>query len=432
MQINELRRSLKKPPAMKTFFAVVNALILCSTLASMGRMENHRAIANPQPEKEQSKKVDDWLIAANSGFAFKLYGQVLKQRGGENVFISPASIMLALAMTYNGAEGETRKAMADALEVDSMSPEEVNRAFADLRSTLANADPKLQLRIANSLWAKNSFTPKPTFIQRSKEYYAAEVASLDFASPAAPATINSWVKRNTEGRIEGVVDRIKPETILFLINAIYFKGQWQVSFEKEKTKDDMFRLADGRQKKLPMMFQSRKYLYHKDEDFQAVALPYGNGRMSMYVFLPNESSTLDQFERKLTRENWENWMRGFRLAPGDLTLPRFKIEYEVDLNDMLKALGMGEAFDPLRANFSGIAELNSGRIYLSKVRHKAFAEVNEEGTVAAAATAVEGVLTSVQQPQEPFIMKVDRPFFFAIRDNSSGIVLFMGSVANPG
>ncbi|HEY6121267.1 MAG TPA: serpin family protein, partial [Pyrinomonadaceae bacterium] len=157
---------------MKTFFAVVNALILCSTLASMGRMENHRAIANPQPEKEQSKKVDDWLIAANSGFAFKLYGQVLKQRGGENVFISPASIMLALAMTYNGAEGETRKAMADALEVDSMSPEEVNRAFADLRSTLANADPKLQLRIANSLWAKNSFTPKPTFIQRSKEYYA--------------------------------------------------------------------------------------------------------------------------------------------------------------------------------------------------------------------------------------------------------------------
>ena len=416
---------------MKAFFAVVNALILCSTLAFMGRMENHRAIAHPQPENEQLKKVDDRLIAANSGFAFKLYGQVLKQRSGENVFISPASIMLALAMTYSGAEGETRQAMADALEVDGMSPDEVNRASADLRSTLATADPKLQLIIANSLWAKNSFTPKPAFIQRSKEYYAAEVASLDFASPAAPATINSWVKRNTEGRIEGVVDRINPETILFLINAIYFKGQWQVAFEKEKTKDDVFRLADGRQKKLPMMFQSRKYLYHKGQDFQAVALAYGTGRMSMYVFLPNESSTLDQFERKLTRENWENWMRGFRVAPGDLTLPRFKIEYEVDLNDMLKALGMGEAFDPLRANFSGIAELNSKRIYISKVKHKAFAEVNEEGTVAAAVTSVEAVVTSVQQPQEPFIMTVDRPFFFAIRDNATGVVLFMASVADP-
>ena len=153
----------------------------------------------------------------------------------------------------------------------------------------------------------------------------------------------------------------------------------------------------------------------------------------MYVFLPDEQTTLDQFERNLTSENWENWMRGFRVAPGDLTLPRFKIEYEADLNDMLKALGMAEAFDPLRANFSGIAELDLGvRIYISKVKHKAFAEVNEEGTEAAAVTSVEMGVTSVQQPQEPFIMKVDRPFFFAIRDNETGVVLFMGSVADPG
>lgn len=230
-----------------------------------------------------------------------------------------------------------------------------------------------------------------------------------------------------------MVDRIDPEIILFLINAIYFKGQWQVEFEKNKTKDDVFKLAGGHQKKLPMMFQSGRYNYHKGEDFQAVALPYGTGRVSMYVFLPDEHRTLDQFERDLTPGNWESWMRDFRVVPGDLTLPRFKIEYEADLNDILKALGMAEAFDPMRANFSGIAEPNLGdRIYISRVKHKTFAEVNEEGTEAVAVTSVEMGLTSVPQPQEKFIMKVDRPFFFAIRDNGTGVVLFMGSVADPG
>ena len=428
-----LFRSLTKAHCLKAFVAVVVALIVYSNLAFTGGMTNNLAIVRPQPEKEQLvKKVDDRLIAATSKFAFKLYGQAIKQRSGKNLLISPASVMLALAMTYNGAEAKTRQAMADALELKSMSLEEVNRASADLNSALGTADPKIQLKIANSLWTRDGFSPKPAFIQRIKEYYAGEVASLDFASPAAPATINSWVSRNTEGRIEGVVDRIDPEIILFLINATYFKGQWQVAFEKEKTRDDVFRLADGRQKKLPMMFRSGKYAYQKGKDFQAVAVPYGTGRMSMYVFLPDEHTSLDQFERNLTPENWENRMRGFRTAPGELTLPRFKIEYAAELNDMLKPLGMAEAFDPLRANFSGIAEPGAGkRIYISRVKHKTFAEVNEEGTVVAGATSVEIGVTSVQLPQEPFVMKVDRPFFFAIRDNRTGVILFMGSVADP-
>lgn len=426
-------RSLTKARSLKAFVVGIVALIVYSNLAFAGGMTNSLAIVRPQPEKEQLvKKVDDRLIAATSKFAFKLFGQAIKQRSGKNLLISPASVMLALAMTYNGAEAETRQAMADALELKSMSLEEVNRASADLKSALGTADPNVQLKMANSLWTRNGFSPKPAFIQRIKEYYAGEVASLDFASPAAPATINSWVSRNTEGKIEGVVDRIDPEIILFLINATYFKGQWQVAFEKEKTKDDVFRLADGRQKKLPMMFRSGRYAYQKGKDFQAVALPYGTGRMSMYVFLPDEHTSLDQFERNLTPENWENWMRGFRTAPGELTLPRFKIEYAAELNDMLKPLGMAEAFDPLRANFSLIAEPGAGkRIYISRVKHKTFAEVNEEGTVAAGATSVEIGVTSVQLPQEPFVMKVDRPFFFAIRDNGTGVVLFMGSVVDP-
>lgn len=423
---------LTKARSIKALIAALIALIACSSMVVTRSVANHTVIMQQQQKVELPvKKVDERLIAATSRFTFKLYNQVLKQGTTKNVFVSPSSVMLALAMTYNGAEGETRQAMAQALEIEGLSLQEVNRAFADLTSMLGTADPKLQLKIANSLWAKKGISLKPDFIQRSKEHYAAEVTTLDFSNPTAPATINLWVS-NTDNRIDKIVDRISSETILFLINAIYFKGQWTNEFEKGKTREDDFRLADGGQKKLPMMSQSGKYNYYKGKDFQAVSLPYGTGRMSMYVFLPDKRTTLDQFERDLTVENWENWIKSFRMAPGEVMLPRFKIEYEVDLNDVLKALGMSEAFDAHRANFSGIAQLSQAdRIYISKVKHKTFAEVNEEGTVAAAATAVEVGVTSVQLPQENFIMEVDRPFFVAIRDNLTGTVLFMGSIADP-
>lgn len=421
MQI--LFKAVAKPRLLTPALAAVIALMMGSSLAFTGGRSG--------PEKEQSK-VDDRFIAANSKFAFKLYEQAVKHRGQKNLLISPTSVMLALAMTYNGAEGETRRAMADALSLQGISLEDVNRAAADLTAALSSTDPKVQLQIANSLWAKKAFTLKPAFVQRSKQYYAAEVTSLDFADPTAPETINSWVSRNTDGRIKEAVERIESEVILFLINVIYFKGQWQYTFEKEKTKDDVFRLAGGRQKKLPMMFQSGKFLYQKGKDFQAVVLPYGTGQVNMFIFLPDENTPLEQFERNVTQENWEAWLRGFRLAPGELTLPRFKIEYAAKLNQMLKALGMAEAFDPTRADFSGLVESpQNNRVYISEVKHKAVAEVNEEGTVAAAATVVVVGVTSAQLPQENFVMKVDRPFFFAIRDNATGNVLFMGSVVDP-
>jgi len=420
---------LRKARSITVLLAAL--LIVTSNIvdASNQRLSTNRLIVQQQPEGARSvKKVDNRLVAATSRFSFKLYNQLLKQGTSKNRFVSPSSVMLALAMTYNGAEGETRQAMARALEVEGLSLEEVNRGFADLKSMLGSADPKLQLNIANSLWARKGFALKPDFIQRTKEFYAAEVTSLDFSNPAAPETINSWVKNNTGGRIDKIVDQISDETILFLINAIYFKGQWTVEFEKSKTREDDFKLADGSQKKLPMMSQSGRYNYYKGKDFQAVSLPYGSGRMSMYVFLPDKSTSLDQFEKNLTAANWETWMKSFRVAPGELMLPRFKIEYEVNLNDALKALGMSEAFDSTRANFSGIAQ---GRIYVSEVKHKTIAEVNEEGTVAAAVTSVGIQVTSVQPPQENFIMKVDRPFFVAIRDNVTGTVLFMGSITDP-
>lgn len=402
----------------KALIATVIALIMCSNLA----------LTSP---RTKGKTVDDRLLAATSRFAFKLYDQIIKQRNGKNTFVSPASVMLAVAMTYNGADGTTRDAMARTLELEGMPLDDVNRAFADLKLALNPKDSKIQLRIANSLWARNGLSLRPAFVKRNKDFYEAEIASLNFADPVAADTINSWVNKNTEGKIDKIVERINPDDVLFLINAIYFKGQWQFEFKKADTKPDVFRRPGGGQKNVPMMSQSRSFFYFKGKDFQSVALPYGAGSVSMYIFLPDEQTSLDQFERSLTSENWEMWMNSFQMRPGDLMLPRFKVEWGAKLNDALVNIGMAEAFDPMRANFSQIAELNSAKLFISEVKHKAIAEVNEEGTVAAAATAVTGTVTSYHPPQEKFVMKVDRPFFFAIRDNQTGVVLFMGSVANP-
>ena len=415
--------SLIRVHSKKALVASVIALMVCSNLT----------LATKRSESEATTmQVDSRLTAATSRFSFKLYDQILKQRTKQNTFVSPASVMLALAMTYNGADGTTRQAMARALEVEGMSLEEVNRAFAGLKSALAPSDPKIQLKIANSLWARRDFPLNPAFIERNKQHYGAEIANLDFADPGAPKIINSWVSRNTEGKIEKIVEQISDNDVLFLINAIYFKGKWKFEFKKENTKPDMFKLTAEEQKEVPMMSQSESFLYYKGKDFQSVALPYGTGKVSMYVFLPDEPKSLAQFEKDLTPENWDTWMRSFRVTPGDLLLPRFKVEWESSLNGALAALGMAEAFNPARADFSQMAKVNSGELFISQVKHKSWCEVNEEGTEAAAATSVTMSLTSVQEPRERFYMKVDHPFFFAIRDNQTGVVLFMGSVTNPG
>ena len=227
-----------------------------------------------------------------------------------------------------------------------MSAEEVNQAFRDLNAALANPDPKVQLQIANSLWGRKGVNVQsPISSSATKDYYNAEVAELNFNDPAAPQKINSWVSDKTKGKIDKIIDQISPDAILFLINAIYFKGKWSAEFDKAKTKDDTFTLADGRQKKHPMMNQSGDYRYLANTNFQAVSLPYGGKRVSLYVFLPAKGASLEAFHKSLTAESWESWMNEFKETPGDIALPRFKMEFEAELNDALKALGMGVAFD---------------------------------------------------------------------------------------
>lgn len=364
------------------------------------------------------------LVTANNRFAFKLFAQVARQDTGKNVFISPFSIAMALAMTYNGARGETRRAMAETLELQGMSLDEVNRANAKLRETLANLDPQVRLAIANSLWRKHGEAFKPDFLQRGRDFYDAEIAN--FGGGDAPV-INGWISRKTEGKIKEMVTPANViESFLMLINAIYFKGNWTSQFDKSKTQDGEFTLVGGKQKTLPMMSQSGRFAYLEDKGFQAVSLPYGSGRASMYIFMPSPASNLVGFQRQLNAENWDDRISRFHKTQGEIVLPRFKVEYAAELRKALTTLGMGIAFDEMRADFSAMTPPPA---FISRVIHKTFMEVNEEGTEAAAATVVmisKGIMHSM-----PFQMVVDRPFFCAIRDNTTGTILFMGSIVDP-
>jgi serine protease inhibitor len=415
--------------------AALACLLGCSSVSRSSAANDNQpsnkngATMEEQKDKPANDKVDARLASAGTNFGFKLFAEISRQGAGKNIFISPSSIGLCLAMAYNGAEGETKQAMARTLEAQGMTLEELNRAYAGLKAALENPDPKVQLQIANSLWARKGIRFNPEFIKRDTQFYGAQVTELDFDNPASVATINQWVSDNTKGKIDKIVDSIDRETILFLINAIYFKGKWANEFAKDKTKEDVFHLEGGSEKRAQMMSQSGSYRYYEAKNFQAVSLPYGGGRVSMYIFLPAKT-TLGEFQKSLTAANWGSWIEEFAETEGDIVMPRFRIEYEVTLNDALKALGMEPAFDASRANFAGMFQ-GGQNAYISKVKHKTFVEVNEEGTEAAAVTSTEMRATSAMRPRQRFRMVVDRPFFCAIRDNTTGAVLFMGSIMEP-
>lgn len=379
--------------------------------------------SDEEEEKPTNVVVDTTeLVSANTRFGFKLLAEVYKQDAGKNIFISPLSISIALSMTYNGAAGETQQAMAETLELEEMDLEEVNQANAELRADLETSDPKVELTIANSLWARKGFEFNPDFLNRNQQFFDAKITTLDFSDPKATEIINQWVNANTKGKIEKIVEGIDPQTVMFLINAIYFKGTWKLKFDKSETRDGVFHLSDGTQKQVQMMFRDGGYPYYEGENFEAAKLPYGDGQVNMYIFLPHRSSNLNEFLKNLNTKNWTRWVSRFREVADDseIMLPRFKLEYETSLNDALKALGMEAAFDN-RANFDGMAP----GLFISEVRHKAIVEVNEEGTEAAAVTTVR-----VGECAAPIFI-VDRPFFFAIRDDWTGTMLFMGIVMEP-
>jgi serpin B len=267
--------------------------------------------------------------------------------------------------------------------------------------------------------------PREGFLTTCSKYYSALVRGLNFDDPTSVDTINAWVEDNTNGRIEKIwEDRIEKGIVMFLINAIYFKGIWTYQFDKNDTKDDWFYLPDGSMKRCRMMEQRGFFDYFKNEAFEALDLPYGDGNYSMTIFLPRWGSDIDSLIEELNQENLNDWIGGFEKDSIDVYIPRFKLEYETEFNNVLTRLGMGIAFNSSKADFTKMYE--QGGVWIDTVKHKSFIEVNEEGTEAAAATVV------VMTKGPPSGFRVDRPFLFMIREKISGTILFVGKIVDPG
>ena len=363
------------------------------------------------------------ISEADNRFGLKLFRALSEDERDANLFISPLSVSMALGMTLNGADGETYAAMQKTLELAGLSEEEINTSYQGLIELLTNLDRKVVFEIANSVWYRQGFAVEPPFVDASETYFDAAIREMDFNSPAAVQAINGWVEEETHGKIDQIINEIDPGIVMFLINAIYFKGTWTYEFDESDTRDDAFTQHDGTDVQVPMMRQEADLPYFETEAFQAVDLPYGDSLFSMTVLLPREGHDVDDLAAELEPEQWNEWMGRFATREVDLRLPRFKLEYEKELNDVLTTLGMGVAFARGLADFTRINR--DGGLNIDYVKHKTFVEVNEEGTEAAAVTVVAIELTSA--PVTP-AMHVNRPFVFAIRERHSGTILFIGKV----
>jgi serine protease inhibitor len=369
----------------------------------------------------------DPLTAANLDFAFRLQKAVGGTGTPANLLLSPLSVSIALAMVFNGAHGATRQAMAAAMDLGKMKTADLNSANAALLAALTTQDPDVDLEIADSLWQRQDLTLLPAFAAAVGKAYGATPTRLNFASPQAPATINTWVSKHTHGLIPRIVKQIPPEMVLFLVNALYFKGPWSTPFDPHSTKPGPFTLQGGSTAQVPMMSDTGYYSYTKQPGYEAIRLPYASGKFSMYIFLPAASTTLAAFLSGLTARSWATMLQGLTGQHGSITMPRFSLNYTTSLNAALQSLGMGVAFDPNKADFSNMAK--GQRLFISDVRHATVMKVDEKGTVAAAVTSIGVGATAVMR--DTFTMTVNRPFFCAIRDETSGTLLFLGTVVDP-
>jgi serine protease inhibitor len=384
---------------------------------------NDREVSRELTASEKS------LVQSDNKFGLKLFREIISEEKDKNVFISPLSVSMALGMTYNGSGGTTREAMQKTLELSGLTIEEVNKSYKSLLELLSQLDPKVRFQIANSIWCRKGMPFKQESIDLNKTYFDARVSELDFDDPGASGIINGWVDEKTNGKIKKIVEPpIDPSMVMFLINAIYFKGIWTYEFDQSLTTDADFFSPDGSRKPCKLMRREDDFLYFENSSFQAIDLPYGDGDFSMMVFLPRMQTDIDSLIAEFNQKNWDEWIGSFSRQKGKLELPKFTLKYELKLNDVLKTLGMEIAFNPQQADFTNMYQ-GPQNLVISEVKHKTFVEVNEEGTEAAAVTSVGIAITSVEPTG--FWMRLDRPFVFAIRENKSQTILFIGKIMEP-
>ena len=414
--------------------AALPALAAACVSAQEPRMDQPKSAADVKPLDTtpwQLPPADLPSLAPSdyATFGLGLFRQLGDARPDQNVVVSPLSAGLALSMLANGAQGQTlagiQRALGTGMDVDGL-----NGTNAALAQALRSGD--VELAIANSLWAREGVPFLPSFMETNRRYYQAEVAALDFDSPEAAARINRWVSDKTSGRITRMVEPpISGDVVMYLMNAVYFKGRWEDEFRASATRPMPFRTPRGTVQR-PMMTRTGSYGYLQGQGFQAVRLPYRGGRFAMYVLLPDASSSVAALRQGLTPQAWSGWMGRFSPREVRVVMPRYRVNVESRLNAPLAALGMTDAFQQTSANFRSLlpAEyLARGNVYVSEAKQKVFVEVNEEGTEAAAVTGIEMRTTSAPPPPASFI--VDRPFLLAIRDDTTGALLFIGQVNDP-
>jgi serpin B len=388
--------------------------------------------AHPMAQTPPAITPDQAAVAeGNNAFAVDLYGQLRKQDG--NLFFSPESISTAFAMAYAGARGSTASQMANTLHF-TLPPDRLHPAMGALLSSLNAAHPGYRLHVADALWAEKDFTFLDDYLKLTSSDYGAGFNRVDFkGSPeSVRQTINQWVAEKTEDKIKDLIPprAISPATRLVLTNAIYFKGDWETKFDKAQTQDEDFHLSAAQNVKAPLMHISGKFGYFKGDTFQALDIPYKSGDLSMVVLLPNDVAGLPALEQSMTAANVNQWLSQVHPARKVvLTLPKFKMTNQFELSKALGALGMAQAFQPSTADFSGMTGKRD--FWISSAIHKAYIDVNEEGTEAAAATAIVMRSMAMAREEQPQVFRVDHPFAFLIRDNRSGANLFMGRVTDP-
>ena len=399
--------------------------ILLTVLILVSTGCNHNMSTEPAPKNIVMTPKSISLVNSGNSFTFSLFSKIPDSQG-HNVMVSPLSISLALSMTLNGAAGSTRDSIINTLGLSGLSLDEINQTYLELISALEVADPKVVMDIANSIWIEKSYPVLDSFVTVNQKYYDAKVATLDF-DQAALVTINNWVNAKTNGKIPTILDQIPANEIMLLINAIYFNGKWKVQFAKSNTMNGSFTLGSGSPVNVPLMEVKDQFGYSQQSGYEALKMPYGRGKFSMVLLLPDVGKTPDQLIGQLNPSVWAGLKTSLANSQMvDVWLPRFTFNWESDLNDILSSLGMSVAFSHIQANFSKINP--NDQLYITEVKHKTFIEVDEEGTEAAAVTEV-GIVATVARNEPEFY--ATRPFLFFITEEDTGAILFAGKVENP-
>ncbi|OJU53812.1 MAG: hypothetical protein BGN96_09000 [Bacteroidales bacterium 45-6] len=407
---------------MKNYFSLfllIPLLIACSQSEESDPVESASAISLPSHLKSR--------VSQDNEFAFDLLKNTIKNNANEdNVFISPLGISSALAMIRNGAVGDTKTEMNTTLKMSGLSDSEINEYYKIMQNSLLTVDPSTKLSLANSIWSRTGFSVKSDFLQTSKDYFNSEVRELDFGQPTALETINNWCAQKTNNLIKDALDRISNDAMMYLINAIYFKGIWKKQFDKKATTEKDFYSEAGAISKVNMMNLADTIPYFENDLLQAIDLPYGNGAFSMTLMLPQSGKTTADILGNLDLDQWNLILKGFGDKKVNVFLPRFTTKNKFELKPVMQDLGMKLAFTDA-ADFSNIANAD---LQISRILHSTYLDVNEEGTEAAGVTIIEIITTSIIDKSLMFY--ANKPFVFAIREKSTGAILFEGKIGKPG